>query len=63
MQAERWANDRSFPCDAEYGRAEDLTAPLLEAAGNLLGRRLRLCRPRQTGSARLEAPWNALRAA
>jgi hypothetical protein len=45
MHAERWSDDRSLPGDAEYGRAEDLAAPLLHAAGKLLGKRLKLCRP------------------
>ncbi len=45
MHAKRWANDKSLPFDDEYARAEDLAAPLLERAGSLLGKRLKLQRP------------------
>lgn len=45
MHAHRWGKDRSHASDEEYARAERLAAPLLNIAGNLLGRRLRLCHP------------------
>jgi len=45
MHATRWENDRSFPSDDEYARAEELATPLFARAGKLLGKRLKLMRP------------------
>jgi len=46
MHAERWANDLSFPSEEEYSLAESLAAPLFEAAGKALHRKIKLLRPK-----------------
>jgi|WetSurMetagenome_2_1015567.scaffolds.fasta_scaffold35871_2 hypothetical protein len=45
MHATRWGNDRVTASADEYAQAERLAAPLLEAAGKILRRKLRLLRP------------------